>query len=216
MTTEREILERDIRHHLDRGDQAGAATLAIRGYGAEIYGFLMAFHRDEQDCAEVFSCFSERLWRDLAGFRGDSTFRTWAYCLARHASLNYRRDRRRRDRRQQPLPAASALSALPALVEQVRSQTVSYLRTERRARFRALRESLPAADQALLVLRVDRGLAWKELALVLHDGSEPLGEGELERAAARLRKQFQLLKTRLLELGCRAGVISASAKPPGR
>lgn len=216
MTVERETLERDIRHHLDRGDRTGAAELAIRGYGAEIYGFLMAFHRDEQDCAEVFSCFSERLWRDLPGFRGDCTLRTWAYCLARHASLNHRRDRRRRDRRQEPLPEDSARSALPALVEQVRSQTVSYLRTERRDRFRALRESLPAADQALLVLRVDRGLAWKELAVVLHDGPEPLGEGELARAAARLRKQFQLLKTRLLELGRRAGVIDAAAEPRGR
>jgi RNA polymerase sigma-70 factor (ECF subfamily) len=212
VTTDRETLERDIRHRLDEGDHAGAATLAIRGYGAEIYGFLMAFHRDEQDCAEVFSRFSERLWRDLPGFRGDSSFRTWAYALARHASLNYVRDRRRRERRQKPLPDASAL---PALVAEVRSQTVSYLRTERRSRFRALRESLPAEDQALLVLRVDRGLAWNELAVVLHDGPEPLGEDELKREAARLRKRFQLLKARLLELGRKAGVVGDDAERAG-
>jgi len=209
---EHETLEREIRHGLDQGDQAGAATLAIRGYGAEIYGFLMAFHRDAEDCAEVFSRFSERLWRDLPGFRGDSSFRTWAYRLARHAALNYRRDRRRLDRWQQPLPA---ISALPALVEQVRSRTLSYLRTERRSRFRALRESLPAEDQTLLVLRVDRELAWNELALVLHDGPEPLGADELKRDAARLRKRFQLLKARLFELGRRAGVVSGHAEPRG-
>jgi len=216
---EREALEREIRRCLDRGDQAGAATRALRGYGAEIHGFLRAFHRDEQDSAEVFARFSERLWRDLPRFRGDSSFRTWAYSLARHAALNYRRDRRRLARWQQPMAAVSAVSAvsaLRALAERVRSRTPSYLRTERRSRFRALRESLPAEDQALLVLRVDRGLAWNELAVVLHDGPEPLGADELRREAARLRKRFQLLKARLLELGRRAGVIGGGAETPDR
>lgn len=212
MDTERETLERDIRHCLDQGDHAGAATLALRGYGPELYGFLLAFHRDEHDCAEVFSRFCEHLWRDLPGFRGESSFRTWAYCLARHASLNYRRDDRRRQRRYQPLPAASDL---PALVAEVRSRTVSYLRTERRSRFQALRESLPAEDQALLVLRVDRELSWNELAMVLHDGPEPLAGAELTRAAARLRKRFQLLKARLLELGRQAGAVGHDEEHAG-
>ena len=201
MNTEREDLEQGIRYRLEQGDREGAATLAIRGYGAEIYGFLVAFHRDEQDAAEVFSLFNERLWRDLASFRGDSSFRTWAYCLARHASLNYCRDARRRDRRQEPLPADSALTAA---VAPARTQTVSYLRTDRRTRFTALRESLPAEDQAILVLRVDRGLAWSDLARVLHQGAQPLGELDLARESARLRKRFQLIKARLQDLGRQA------------
>lgn len=207
MSTEREQLEQEIRGLLDQGDLAGAATLAIRGYGAEIYGFLIAFHRDEQEAAEVFSRFSERLWRDLGTFRGDSSFRTWAYSLARHASLNYLRDASRSRRRHEPLRESSELAGL---VEQVRTRTVSYLRTERRSRFTALRESLPAEDQALLVLRVDRGLAWNDLARVLHDGDAPLSEQALAREAARLRKRFQLLKARLRELGRQAGVISGN------
>lgn len=201
MNTERENLEQGIRHRLEQDDREGAATLAIRGYGAEIYGFLVAFHRDEQDAAEVFALFSERLWRDLASFRGDSSFRTWAYSLARHASLNYCRDARRRNRRQQPLPGDSALTAA---VAHVRTQTVSYLRTDRRTHFTALRESLPAEDQAILVLRVDRGLAWNDLAHVLHQGAEPLSGLALAREAARLRKRFQLVKARLLDLGRQA------------
>jgi RNA polymerase sigma-70 factor (ECF subfamily) len=204
-SADREELEQAIRHHLGQKDHAGAATLALRGYGAEIFGFLLAFHRDEQEAAEVFSSFSERLWRDLGTFQGASLFRTWLYVLARHASLNHRRDARRRDRRQQPLPEGSELSAI---AEQVRSETVSYLRSERRSRFVALRESLPPEDQALLILRVDRGLAWNDLAQVLHEGGTPLGQSELKREAARLRKRFQLLKERLLELGRSAGVVS--------
>ncbi|MDC0747074.1 RNA polymerase sigma factor [Polyangium mundeleinium] len=200
-----EDLERDIRRRLTEGDHEKATTLAIRGFGAEIFGFLVALHRDEQDAEEVFAAFSERLWRDVRTFRGDSSFRTWAYVLARHASLNYRRDTRRRENRQRPLPEGSELSAI---VEQVRSETASYLRTERQLRFAALRASLPPEDQALLVLRIDRGLAWNELARVFHEGDAPQGKVELAREAARLRKRFQLLKVRLFEMGKRAGVVS--------
>lgn len=199
-----EALERDIRDRLAQGDHAGAATLAVRGYGAEIFGFLYAFHRDEEDAAEVFSGFTERLWRDLGRFRGDSSFRTWAYALARHASLNYRRDVLRRARRQQALPDDSGLLAV---ADAVRTATVTYLQTERRSRFAALRESLPREDQELLILRVDRGLEWNELASVLHADDAPLAGEALRRAAARLRKRFQLLKARLHELGRRAGVV---------
>jgi RNA polymerase sigma-70 factor (ECF subfamily) len=205
-TLRQEELERAIRARLDERDFAGAAAAAIRGYGAEIYGFLVTFHRDEEDAAEVFSIFSERLVRDLPRFEGGCSLRTWAYVLARHSALNYRRDTRRREKRQRALPEGSELSAA---VAQVRIETASYLRSERRARFTALREALPPEDQMLLMLRVDRGLAWAELARVLRASEEPPSDEELKREAARLRKRFQLLKERLLELGRRAGVISA-------
>jgi RNA polymerase sigma-70 factor (ECF subfamily) len=203
--TQHEKLERELRLFLDQRDYPRAATLAIRGFGPEIFGFLLAFHRDEEEAAEVFATFSERLWRDLSTFAGSSSFRTWAYALARHASLNYRRDTRRRERRLQPLPEGSELSGI---AEQVRSETLSFLRTERRSRFAELRASLPSEDQALLILRVDRGLPWNDLVRVLRAGAEPLAKGELAREAARLRKRFQLLKARLLELGREAGIIT--------
>jgi RNA polymerase sigma-70 factor (ECF subfamily) len=58
------------------------------------------------------------------------------------------------------------------------------------------------------VLRVDRKLAWNELAEVLHDGEGPLDPSGIKREAARLRKRFQLLKERLVELGRREGLVS--------
>jgi len=53
----------------------------------------------------------------------------------------------------------------------------------------------------LLVLRVDKGLAWNDLARVMYAEDGPLLDDEgLKREAARLRKRFQHVKERLLEL----------------
>ena len=206
---QRDVLEREIRRHRDGGELQRAAALAIEGYGAEIFGFLVALHRREDDAAEAFSLFMENLWRGLAGFEWQCSFRTWAYAIARNVSVSYRREARRRARRQVPLSGWRELSALE---QKVRSQTASYLRTQSRTRFAALRESLPPEDQALLVLRVDRQLAWTDLARVMQTAdAAPLDEPTLKREAARLRKRFQLIKDKLYALGRREGLIG-----PGR
>jgi RNA polymerase sigma-70 factor, ECF subfamily len=201
---EREELEREIRRRAELGDASGAVTVALRGYGPELFGFLMAVHRDETDASEVFSDASERIWDGFSSFGWRSSFRTWAYVIARHASLEHRRTTRRRARRQQELPRSSLLSAIAA---EVRSETLPHLKTEMKSRMAALRDSLPPEDRELLVLRVDKRLAWNELAEVLHDGAAARDELALKREAARLRKRFQAVKERLIELGRREGLL---------
>ncbi len=50
----------------------------------------------------------------------------------------------------------------------------------------------------LLILRVDRNLAWDEIALVMADEPETLDKEGRKRESARLRKRFQLIKERLV------------------
>lgn len=201
----REELEAEIQRRAAAGDFAGAADVAMRGYGREVYEFLAALHRDEEDARETFSLFAEGMWRGLPRFTWQCSFRTWAYAVARKASLRYRRDARRRNKRLAVWPEGSSLSAIAA---EIRSATQSYLQTEQQSRFAALRASLPAEDQTLLMLRVDRKLPWLDLACVLHDDDEaPLGDEAKKREAARLRKRFQLLKEKLYELGRREGLV---------
>jgi RNA polymerase sigma-70 factor (ECF subfamily) len=212
MMASREALERDIRRHRDDGEIQRAAAVAIEGYGPEIFGFLVAIHRREDDAAEVFSRFTERVWRGLPAFEWECSFRTWAYTIARNVSATYRREARRRAKRQVPLSDHPELSGLE---QRVRSETVSYLRTQRKTRVAALRESLSPEDQTLLVLRVDKQLGWNDLARVMHagadvDGGTPPDEANLKREAARLRKRFQLIKEKLYELGRREGLIGPS------
>ena len=204
--SEREELETEIRTSFDRGDLQRAASVAIRGYGPEIFGLLAMLHRREEDASEVFSRFTENLWRGLPSFGWHCSFRTWAYTVARNASISYRRQVRRRAEVHVPLPEGSELSAIQ---QEVRTETLSYLRTQRKTRVLALRESLSPEDQTLLVLRVDKRLAWNDLARVMHGEEGELPDDVLKREAARLRKRFQLVKEKLLALGRREGLVGA-------
>jgi RNA polymerase sigma-70 factor (ECF subfamily) len=202
---DRQRLERDVRLLCERGEHNAAAALALRGYGPELFGFLVAIHRDEDEAGDSFSELSEILWRKLPGFAWQSTFRTWAYAVARNVLRTRRRGAARHARR----AGRAGDSVLEGVVQQVRTETVTYLRTEKRTKLQALRDGLPEEDQMLLVLRVDRGLEWLDLVGVFAQthGTSALDAADLTREAARLRKRFQLVKERLRELAKRQNLV---------
>jgi RNA polymerase sigma-70 factor (ECF subfamily) len=207
---DRDPREEPVRHAVESGDLAGATTAALRGYGPEVFGFLVTLVRAREDADEVFSRFAEHVWSGLPDFGWQSSLRTWLYGVARHAAYNHLRNERRRARRQEPLAEGSALSGI---VAEAREKTKSYLVTEFKDRFAKLRDSLPAEDRELLVLRVDRGLEWEELVQVLAGGDAP-DPTTLKREAARLRKRFQFLKKKLLELGRKEGLVPERTEEP--
>ena len=200
----RDELERTLRKRLSDGDRDGAATMVIESYGPEIYSFLVAVHRSEPDADDVFALFAEAFWQALPTFAGNSTFRTFAYAIARRLSYRYRRDSARKKKRLDALES----STMSRLVQEVRTRTAVFLRTETRSRLVELRATLPQEDQELLMLRVDRELTWDALADVLRgDDETPLSPEARKKEAARLRKRFQLIKDRLREMARREGLL---------
>jgi RNA polymerase sigma-70 factor, ECF subfamily len=180
------------------GDFRGATTAAIRRYGPELLGFLVGIHGDYDEASEAFGVFSEKLWQSMPRFAWECSLRTWCYRLAHHAAVDVVRGERRK--RQVGLSAAPEVSRLAA---HVRTSTMSALRTAKRTALEELRDELPEEDRALLILRVDRGLEWNEVAVVLAESSGREGragdEATLKREAARLRKRYQIVVERLRE-----------------
>lgn len=208
MSQERDDLERELRRLVVAADLVAATRLALRAFGPEILRFLVRLHRDETAASDAFSLFAEGLWRGIGTFDWVCPFRAWAFGIARRASLRLRRDQGRRAAREVPLESCPAIREI---AEQIRSRTPSYLRTERRSRLAELRDALPPDDRALLLLRIDRKLPWKDCARVMHDDEAPLGDAALTREAARLRKRFQLVKDRLLAIGRTEGLVGGDA-----
>jgi RNA polymerase sigma-70 factor (ECF subfamily) len=207
-TTEVPVEER-IHSAFSRGDLEGAATTLLHFYGAEIFGFLVARLRNTEMASEAFADFTEDLWRGLAGFRWMCSARAWAYTLARHAASRAIRQRRRRGAHVVPLSNAGPISEL---AERVRSETAVVLRTKTRNRFAELREQLPVGDQMLLLLRVNRGLAWLDIARIMARGTADeaidLPTEALTTQANRLRKRFQKAKEKLRRMAEEAGLLS--------
>src|SRR5262249_53999421 len=138
----------------------------------------------------------------LQRFEGRCSMRTWLYTLARHAAARFRRAAHRRPGRR------LGLSQVSEVADRVRTQTLPFLRTEAKSELARIRDALDEEDRALLVLRVDRGLSWKDIALVF-DGEEA-SKATLERTAARLRKRFQAVKTEIRTRAREAGLLPGS------
>ena len=183
-----------IREVAAKGDLQGAATEALRWLGPEVLGYLTAMVKSEADAAEVFSQFAEDLWRGLPGFRWESSLRTWAYRIAYHAAARFARDPYRQRGQRFETTMASRVA------DDVRRSSV--LRQDlREQQLAALRAGLDPDERTLLILRLDRGLSWREVAEVLGaQGEEPPDE-------PTLRKRFERIKDKLGKKAREAGLI---------
>ncbi len=187
-------LEAELRVHVDAGRYEDAATLAIEGYGAEVLGYLHAVLTSPTEADESFSEVCERLWRGLPSFEWRCSCRTWMYVIARNVGRNRIRAIARNKARVVPL---SRVPEVAKVADRVRTSTAIHLKTESRTRLRQIRDSLEPDDRTLLVLRLDRKLSWTEIAMVLSDEDD--SGPALAREAARLRKRFERLKSRLIK-----------------
>jgi RNA polymerase sigma-70 factor (ECF subfamily) len=195
--------EAELRTLVESGDLQGAASRFLEQYGGEILAFLTVRLRDAPAASEVFSEFTEDFWRGLAGFRWRTTLRSWGYTLARNAANRSQCSRRRRD------VLLAHPTGTPDCVQERRSSTAPHLRTEIKKRMRALRDRLPVDDQTLLVLRIDKGLSWNELAAIFSGEGDALEQAEVGRWAARLRQRFATVKQRLRALAEQEGLIES-------
>jgi RNA polymerase sigma-70 factor (ECF subfamily) len=192
-------VEAEIARLRAAGQLKEVATLAIESYGDEVLSFLEMMLRDHTDASDAFAQACEDLWKGLPRFEGRSSLKTWFYTLARHATSRLRRGAHS--------GRMDSLSDITDLADRVRSRTRPHLKTEVKVGFAAIRETLDEADRLLLVLRVDRGMSWNDVARVMAEADDS-GEDEIPRAAARLRKRFQTVKDTIRARAIATGLIA--------
>ncbi len=189
-------VEAEVLAWCERGDFRTAVTIAIRDYGPEVLGFLVVLARDPSDAGDVFADVCMRMWKGLPGFEWKASLRTWIYILARRAFSAFQRERiayRERHIRISDVPE------IDEIIARIRTTTLARLHQEQKTRAQRIREKLSPDEQALLTLRLDRNLEWREIVHVLDD-REDLDDETVAREAAALRKRFERLKERLKQL----------------
>lgn len=194
-------VEAQIRACLDTDRLSEAMAIAIEAFGPELLGFLVALHPRRVDAEDVFGEACADMWRGLTGFDGRSSFRTWAYTVTRNAHHRHLARYLRRARQQ------TGLSHLDGLAARARTETSPWLKTENKNRLRNLRASLEPDEQMLLVLRIDRGMSWEDVADILSGEPSEVPSVRKRRASA-MRKRFERLKARLEQLALQEGLLS--------
>lgn len=172
-----EDLEAQIAAHLATGDHAAAARAALQGYGPELLLYLRGVLQDDDAADEVFAQFSEKLWSGLPGYRARASFRTWAHRIAGNAALDHLRGAWRRRVRRLATVEGEQLARPSASLPQSRA---------RRSSLDRLKQALSPAERALLLLRVEQGLPWRDVAEAL-SLPEPAVRKRFERLKRRLR-----------------------------
>jgi RNA polymerase sigma-70 factor (ECF subfamily) len=198
-------VEAKVARLLADGRLKDVASLAIESYGSEVLSFLEMMLRDHTDSNDAFAQACEDLWKGLPRFEGRAAMKTWFFTLARHAALRLRRSSHRR-----PAPLGE-ISDIAEIAERVRSRTKPYLSTNVKLGFAAIRDSLDDSDRMLLVLRVDRGMSWNDVARVMANEGDADSDQEISRAAARLRKRFQSVKETIRERALATGLLASLA-----
>jgi RNA polymerase sigma-70 factor (ECF subfamily) len=183
-----------VRTLIDNGEIDAATTLALDTFGAELVGWLCSM-LGEADAHDAFSILGEELWKSLRVFDSRCSVRTWCYMLARAATSRIRS----RPARQREL-LVSEIPSVAHAVTQVWSTTVRGAAREADV-YARIRAELSEEDQTLLVLRVDKDLPWRDIAVVLCGAAA--SDEEVTRKAATLRKQFERVKAQLKELAAK-------------
>lgn len=204
--------------HLEGRHREVVAAL-VAGYGDELVGFMAVLLGDVHEAREVFGDVSETLLRNIERFEGRSSFRTWSYAIARNAALNARRGQR-----PQRLRTTEAIG----LSVPERTATRPYQQTENKLLLARLRRELSWDEQTLLTLRLDRGMSWRAIAVVLGegDGVGGVASGNFARTSvdpanvdarevARLRKRFERLKERLKDAFLKHKAQQSAPRSPG-
>jgi RNA polymerase sigma-70 factor, ECF subfamily len=199
-SVERHRLEEEVRALLAEGRADRASTVAIEACEIEITRWLKGVLADESRAREVFCAFCEDLWKGLPNFRWQSSLRTWAYKLARNAAWRHLRSVSPEQ------PMGDTVPDEP--IQQPRSRTRPWLRSDVKSAFARLRETLDPEDRTLLLLRIDGRMRWDDIAQVTSDAQEPLAADALRKKAAALRQQFHRIKTHLREMAEAHGLLA--------
>jgi RNA polymerase sigma-70 factor (ECF subfamily) len=179
-------LDAEVRQLLLGGRERDAAELLLARLSPELRPFLHRLLGDVALADEAVSATCERLWRGLAAFRWECSLRSWSYIVARREAS------RCRTRHMQAGIKQTTLSAADEVPARATSHSGG-ISTTRRDLLENLRAALSDEDRDLLVLRVERGLAWKEIAVAFLEEDAPDAE-VISREAARLRQRYRSIR----------------------
>lgn len=158
-----------------------AAEQLIRAQMPRIYAVCLSIVHDPEVAAELSQDAVLRLYRSLPGFRGDCTWSTWAWRVARNLSLNWRAKMRERSGDESWELHDEGPLASEALAQR-----------ERDAGVRKALQGLAEEERQALILHYEQGLSMEEVTVRLGLHNRSGARGVLQRARRKLRREAMM------------------------
>ena len=168
-------------HLLIRGAQQGdrrAFARLVESYWDALYRWLCHLTRDSHTAEDLAQEAFLKAFAHLGRFRAGTNFRAWLFRIAHNAFANqYRADARRRERLPDDLPGPGPGPEEEAVSQEALRQVAGAL------------ERLPTEWRGALLLRVEEGLSFRQIAEVL-DLTEETARWRVFKARQKLLAQL--------------------------
>lgn len=154
--------------------------LLLGRYGQEVFRFCLSLVGEQADAEELSQVTFVQAYKDLAGFDGRSSFRTWLYAIARHRCLDWLKAKRRRERRFQTVEDYPEVA--------VDDNTSGHTQQHRlQALLKTCLEALPAAVRSAVLMRHQLEYSYEEMAEIIGDKAGTL-QARVVRSLPKLRQ----------------------------
>ena len=189
--------EQDFVAELKSGSEKAFALL-IAQYSHSVYSLIARNIRDSADAADVTQEVFVKVFRNISGFHGDASLRTWIYRIALHEASNQRRWWNRHKKQELTIDApledsdGESFCLSDALASSNASPYDCAARKQMQLRVTDALQELPEAFREVVVLREIEGFGYEEIAEILNVNLGTV-KSRLTRGRAALREA--LVKT---------------------
>ncbi|WP_263383044.1 sigma-70 family RNA polymerase sigma factor [Granulicella arctica] len=171
-----------------------AFALLIAQYHQPLYSLIARSIQDPADAADITQEVFIKVFRNIRGFHGESSLRTWLYRIALHEASNQRRWWSRHKRQELTIDSSATepdddgdIPLLSATLADRRESPYDHaVQTQVRQRVEAALQQLPEAYRTVVILREIEGFAYEEIAEIL-DVNLGTVKSRLTRGRAALR-----------------------------
>jgi len=184
--------EQSLVEELKAGSEM-AFSLLIAQYSHSIYSLVARSLRDPSDAADVTQEVFVKVFRNISGFQGEASLRTWIYRIALHEASNQRRWWSRHKKQELTIDAplendeGETFCLADALATSDASPYDCAARAEMKERIEAALRTLPEAFRTVVVLREIEGFGYEEIAEIL-DVNLGTVKSRLTRGRSALRE----------------------------
>ncbi len=186
----REERDQKLLARMRQGDEA-ALREVITAYTPRLYSCIRDVVRDNTATEDVLQIVFWKVWRNVEGFRGESSFSTWLYKIATNAAIDWwKKHRRHRGQEMSEVTELGVRDHRRGPVDEIAGKDL-----ERHVHAAMLR--LPEKFRVVLQLREVEGRSYEEIATELG-----IALGTVESRIFRARERLAKFLT---EYGVRGG-----------